>query len=91
VLAHPYTLYLSPGEAETFIIGLKGAGLAGVEVYYPDHTPEQTACYASLASSLGLLVTGGTDFHGPYRNAFSLGDYGLDRELLTIFLKGLNA
>ena len=91
VLAHPYTLSLSTKEAEVFIIGLKKAGLAGVEVYYPDLTPEQTAWYASLASRLGLLVTGGTDFHGPYRNAFSLGDYGLDKELLTIFLKGLNA
>jgi hypothetical protein len=91
VLAHPCTLSLGTKETEAFIIGLKEAGLAGVEAYYPDHTPELTARYASLASSLGLLVTGGTDFHGPYRNAFSLGDYGLDKERLTIFLKGLNA
>jgi 3',5'-nucleoside bisphosphate phosphatase len=90
VLAHPCTLSLSPGEAETFIIGLKGAGLAGVEVYYPDHASEQTKWYASLASRLGLFVTGGSDFHGPYRNAFSLGDCGLDKELLTIFLNLLN-
>jgi hypothetical protein len=90
VLAHPYTLSLSTEEAEAFIIGLKEAGLAGVEVYYPEHTPEQTARYANLASRLGLLVTGGTDFHGPYRNAISLGNYGLDKELLTIFFKGLN-
>jgi predicted metal-dependent phosphoesterase TrpH len=89
VLAHPYTLSLSTKEAEAFIKGLKEAGLAGVEVYYPDHTTEQAARYASLASRLGLLVTGGTDFHGRYRNAFSLGDYGLDKELLAIFLKSL--
>ena len=90
VLAHPYTLSLRTKDAEAFIKGLKEAGLAGVEVYYPDHTPEQTACYARLASRLGLLATGGTDFHGPYRNTLSLGDYGLGKELLTIFLKGLN-
>jgi 3',5'-nucleoside bisphosphate phosphatase len=90
VLAHPCTLSLSTNEAETFIMGLKEAGLAGMEVYYPDHTPEQTAWCAGLASRLGLLVTGGTDFHGPYRNAISLGDYGLDKELLTIFLNLLN-
>ena len=65
VLAHPYTLSLSPKEAEAFIIGLKEAGLAGVEVYYPDHTPEQTTWYASLASRLGLLVTGGIGFSWP--------------------------
>jgi 3',5'-nucleoside bisphosphate phosphatase len=90
VLAHPYTLSLSTGEAEAFIKVLKDAGLAGVEVYYPDHTPEQAARFASLASRLGLLVTGGTDFHGLYRNALSIGDYGLDKELLMIFFKGLN-
>ena len=90
VLAHPYTLSLSPKEAEAFILSLKEAGLAGVEVYYPDHTPEQTTWYARLASRLGLLVTGGSDFHGPYRNASSLGDCGLDKELLTIFLNLLN-
>ncbi len=90
VLAHPCTLSLGTKEAEACIIDLKGAGLKGVEVYYPDHTPEQTACYASLASRLGLLVTGGTDFHGIYRNALSLGDYGLDKELLAIFLNLLN-
>jgi hypothetical protein len=90
VLAHPYTLSLSTWGAEAFIKVLKEAGLAGMEVYYPDHTPEQTARYASLASRLRLLVTGGTDFHGSYRNGLSLGDYGLDRELLTIFLNLLN-
>jgi predicted metal-dependent phosphoesterase TrpH len=90
VLAHPNTLSLGAKEAEGFIKGLKEAGLAGVEVHYPDHTPEQTERYASLASRLGLMVTGGTDFHGLYRNGFSLGDYGLDRELLTIFLNLLN-
>jgi 3',5'-nucleoside bisphosphate phosphatase len=90
VLAHPFTLSLSTEEVEAFIIVLKEAGLAGIEVHYPDHTPKQTAWYASLASRLGLLVTGGTDFHGPYRNALSLGDFGLDKELLATFLKGLN-
>jgi 3',5'-nucleoside bisphosphate phosphatase len=91
VLAHPSTLSLNTWEAETFIIGLKEAGLAGVEVYYPDHTCQEIACYTSLATRLDLLITGGTDYHGPHRNGFSLGDYGLDKELLTIFLKGLNA
>jgi predicted metal-dependent phosphoesterase TrpH len=89
VLAHPYTLGLGSQGLEAFIKDLIGAGLAGIEVLYPEHTPEQTALYAGLASKLGLLVTGGTDFHGPGRNSFSLGDYGLEEELLLKFINRL--
>jgi hypothetical protein len=89
VLAHPYTLGLGSQGLEAFIKDLMGAGLAGIEVLYPEHTQEQTSLYAGLASRLGLFVTGGTDFHGPGRNAFSIGDYGLDEELLTKFINRL--
>jgi hypothetical protein len=40
-------------------------GLAGVEVYYYSHSEEETALYSSLARRYGLIVTGGSDFHGP--------------------------
>ncbi|MEK7299623.1 MAG: phosphoesterase, partial [Nitrospirota bacterium] len=33
-------------------------------VHYSTHTPRQTRTYLSLAKQLGLLVTGGSDFHG---------------------------
>ncbi len=39
------------------------AGLDGVEVYYPDHTPEQQAELLALAARYNLVVTGGSDFH----------------------------
>ncbi len=39
------------------------AGLDGVEVYYPDHTPEQQAELLDLAKQYNLAVTGGSDFH----------------------------
>ncbi len=39
------------------------AGLMGLEVHYPGHTPEHTAQLSSLAFSLGLIVTGGSDCH----------------------------
>jgi 3',5'-nucleoside bisphosphate phosphatase len=90
VLAHPCTLSLGAQEEEAFINNLEKAGLAGLEVYYPDHTPEKTAHYENLASRLGLMVTGGTDYHGPVRNGLSIGDYGIDKELLELFLKRLN-
>mgnify|MGYP003342264836 CR=1 FL=1 len=43
---------------------LKADGLDGVEVHYSTHTPRQTRDYLALAKQQGLLVTGGSDFHG---------------------------
>lgn len=43
---------------------LVAAGLEGLEVYHPDHTPATQAHFLSLARQYNLLVTGGTDYHG---------------------------
>lgn len=65
VLAHPFTLNAkTEGDLDRVLADLKQAGLKGVEVYYPGHGPELTALYERLADRHGLLVTGGTDFHG---------------------------
>jgi hypothetical protein len=65
VLAHPFTLHAkTEGDLSRVLTELKHAGLKGVEVYYPGHGPELTARYERLAHSHGLLITGGTDFHG---------------------------
>ena len=60
VLAHPEhagTTRLIPMLAEL--------GLDGIEVYYSDHTPKQQAKLLAIAQPLGLLATGGSDFHAP--------------------------
>jgi hypothetical protein len=44
---------------------LREAGLDAIEVYHSDHDEATTARYAALAAELGLLVTGGSDFHDP--------------------------
>jgi predicted metal-dependent phosphoesterase TrpH len=59
VLAHPGWL----GD-EAMVEELLAAGLEGIEAYYPDHTPAMVERYLKIARSRGLLVTGGTDFHG---------------------------
>jgi len=89
VLAHPCTLNLSNEGLADLLREMKQSGLAGMEVYYPDHSPEQTAAYGHLALRSGLLATGGTDFHGPLRNAVPVGDFGIDEERLEIFLHHL--
>ncbi|MDR5684297.1 MAG: PHP domain-containing protein [Armatimonadota bacterium] len=60
VLAHP----LWGGEPER-IEALVGVGLMGIEAYYPEHTPSQTRSFVELGRRLGLVLTGGSDYHGP--------------------------
>jgi 3',5'-nucleoside bisphosphate phosphatase len=60
VLAHPGVT-----QTDDLIAEMVDAGLLGIEAYHADHTPEQMLRYAAHAERLGLLVTGGTDFHGP--------------------------
>jgi predicted metal-dependent phosphoesterase TrpH len=65
VLAHPFTLNAKNETAlDDILAGLKQAGLEGLEVYCPGHGPTNTALYERLARRHGLLMTGGSDFHG---------------------------
>ena len=74
VLAHPFTLNLESAAAlQNTLEELMALGLAGVEAIYSEHTPEQEALYLRLAGELGLLVTGGSDFHGDNKPEVSLG------------------
>jgi hypothetical protein len=64
VLAHPR----SPGYEipDAVITELAGAGLAGIEVFHPDHDQATRYRLTGLARSLGLISTGGSDDHGSY-------------------------
>ena len=64
VLAHPTWIKETGDGLRTCVTALKEAGLGGVEVHYSTHSKAQTAGYLELAQRLGLLVTGGSDFHG---------------------------
>jgi 3',5'-nucleoside bisphosphate phosphatase len=67
VLAHPGRskgVYAIPAD-EDDVAALAAAGLDGIEVFYPAHTAEQQARYRDLARHHGLLITGGSDSHGP--------------------------
>jgi len=64
VLAHPTWIKLSEQSLVDLVRRLKADGLDGVEVYYSTHAARQTREYLRLAQQLGLLVTGGSDFHG---------------------------
>ena len=64
VLAHPvYTSRLKE-PFEQVCETLKGLGLLGIEAIYSSHSRQQTDRYRSISKNQGLLVTGGSDFHG---------------------------
>ena len=74
VLAHPYLLNIgNKNDLEHFIVSLKHLGLKGIEVYYPEHPPEETHLYEYLAAKHALLMTGGTDFHGSIKPEIQMG------------------
>ncbi len=60
VLAHP-----GLAGRDELIPELVSAGLMGLETYYPEHSAAQTALYRDMCTRLGLIATGGSDFHGP--------------------------
>jgi predicted metal-dependent phosphoesterase TrpH len=65
VLAHPGLLpNQSLADIDRLVSVLTASGLQGIEAYYPGHSPEETAAYEALAERHGLLLTGGSDFHG---------------------------
>ena len=68
VLAHPGALL-----ADTVIERLVAAGLRGIEVWHPQHSSTTVRRYRALALRLGLVETGGSDFHAEGRGT-DLGD-----------------
>lgn len=68
VLAHPVL-----SAVDDLIPGLVAAGLLGIEAYHAECSPADSVRYAYIADENGLLVTGGSDFHGNSRPANELG------------------
>lgn len=74
VLAHPCLLELeSDQQLDEILREMMSMGLKGLEVYFSEHSPEQTRRYAELAQRCDLLMTGGTDFHGDIQPDVQMG------------------
>ncbi|WP_339131306.1 PHP domain-containing protein [Streptomyces sp. f51] len=80
VLAHPAAAKRGRTVPESVIAELASAGLDGIEVDHMDHEPATRARLRGLASELGLLTTGSSDYHGS-RKTCSLGDFTTDPEV----------
>ena len=87
VLAHPGRYKYSFDELVQITRDLALEGLAGVEVYYSQYSPEITAFCKKLADDNHLAYSGGTDFHGYAKNdginiGFGLGNLHVPESVL---------
>ncbi|MUG85830.1 PHP domain-containing protein [Paenibacillus timonensis] len=72
VLAHP-GLYSDDDLVRSIVERGKPAG---IEAYHSDHGPEEELRYAAMAEKYGLIVTGGSDYHGVRQGVVFHGDLG---------------
>ncbi len=82
VIAHPKSI----GNDE-IVTDLIHAGVEGLEVYHPSHTPDEALKYEAIAKEHRLLITGGSDWHGKNSssNTTKLGCVGLPNAGYAIF------
>ncbi len=72
-VAHPHLIRLDDKALREFLIFLKSCGLCGIEGYYNEYTPEMQDYFHSLASELGLQISGGTDYHAKMKPHIEIG------------------
>jgi predicted metal-dependent phosphoesterase TrpH len=94
VLAHPSTLELAPDALRRAVESYAAVGLRGIEVYYAEHSVAAQKQYASLARAAGLILTGGSDFHGGnvnpgIRMGHGFGDLCVPDELLDPLMEAI--
>lgn len=73
VLAHPLLYHYSLEEVEELVKYLVGLGLDGIETIYPLNENDDEGNIRKLAERYGLLITGGSDFHGANKPKIQLG------------------
>lgn len=72
VWAHPRVGF-SSASFRKILARLVEAGLEGVEAYHSNQNDVKTRDVRQAAAERGLLVTGGSDFHGAYKPEIALG------------------
>jgi predicted metal-dependent phosphoesterase TrpH len=86
IIAHPHTLGIFREELDSELQRLAGLGLVGVEAYYPEYEPDTRLELVERARQAGLVPSGGSDYHGSYKQGLRMGNgYGdllVDRTVL---------
>ena len=78
VLAHPWGRGSRRVLDAAALAELAGRGLSGVEVDHVDHSEDDRRALRALADASGLVVTGGSDYHGTGKAGLALGAFTTD-------------
>ena len=73
ILAHPLLYHLTMGELKDLCIMLKDLGLVGIESMYSTYKGFDELSVKNLAKEVGLLESGGSDFHGANKPHIKIG------------------
>ena len=73
ILAHPLLYHLDRPELEQLVAQLMSFGLSGLEAIYTTNSIEDEQYVRTLASRNGLLISGGSDYHGSNKPHISMG------------------
>lgn len=91
VAAHLHLIKMPDDELKEYLKSLIPYGLDGIEGYYTDYTPDMESRYRAMAEELGLVISGGTDYHGTNKPHISIGKGKGDLEIPYSVLDGLRA
>lgn len=73
VIAHPFLDLKEEAAVRSFLELAVPAGLDGMEVYHPRHSPQQRRQALALAQEFGIKCSGGSDFHGENKPDIRIG------------------
>jgi len=91
VAAHLHLIKMPDEELKEYLKSLIPYGLDGIEGYYTDYTPDMEQRYRAMAEELGLVISGGTDYHGANKPHITIGKGKGDLEIPYSVLEGLRA
>lgn len=72
-LAHPMLMHCPQKDLDELISRLKPCGLNALEAYHSEHGAADERVCVELAARHGLLLSGGSDFHGDSKPLVKLG------------------
>ena len=72
-IAHPLLYGFGYKQIEDMIEDLKPYGLSGLEVYHSSNNAYESGRLREIARAHGLLISGGSDFHGAAKSDISVG------------------
>lgn len=72
-LAHPGRISSDRSVLQSLVAALVPHGLKAIECFHPEHSDHDTRLCLQIAGEFDLAVTGGSDYHGSYKEEIALG------------------